>query len=112
MALRLRRIGYLLLALLWLAVMALPVLAALLAVRGELRIGRPHSGMTLFLVQEADFQGAGVMWTRRSPGGSHCSQTSLRYLLWEGQDPGANTDYCQCFDPATGQPDPSAACET
>lgn len=110
----LRRFAYLLVVLLWLLLISFPVVAFLLATQGQLQIGEPNrSGLRLFMVQERNSQGIGLQWTRPLSGSSDqasCSQTSLRYYLWEGSDQGENVDYCQCFDPQTGQVLPENSC--
>lgn len=102
-----RRGGYLLVVVVWLAVMACPVVSFLLAVRGQIQIGDdPASQLRVFLVQEDDAAGVGIQWTRRT-GGDHCSRTSLRYLTWAGRAEGSS--YCTCMDPVTGFSQPAGA---
>lgn len=99
MRLWLRRLGYLLLFLLWLLVISLPLLAVLLAIQKEIQIGDdPRSHLRVFLVQEQRSEGIGLEWRRRSDGGGRCSETTLAYLMWEGE--GMNTTYCQCYNEA------------
>jgi hypothetical protein len=109
----LRRLAYMLVVLLWLLLISFPVVAFLLATQGEIIIGEPdRSGLRLFMVQERQSQGGGLQWTRpqNGPAQAGCSQTSLRYYLWEGSDQGQNVDYCQCFDPQNGQALPENRC--
>lgn len=106
----LRRIAYLLVILLWLLLMLFPIVAFLLATQGQIEVGEPNrSGLRLFMVQDSDSQGIGLQWSR-AWAEAGCSQTSLRYFLWEGSAEGGNVDYCQCFDPQTGQSVPANSC--
>ncbi|MFZ0545946.1 MAG: hypothetical protein WAM60_10940 [Candidatus Promineifilaceae bacterium] len=112
-----RRVGYLLVILLWLILVSFPVVAFLLATNGEIQVGDSSSGVRLFLLQDPDNQGLVFQWSRpysRSGAAdesvSECTRTTLRYLLWEGDASGQNTDYCQCLDPETGQTLPVGAC--
>ena len=109
----LRRIAYLLVVLLWLLLISFPIVAFFLATQGQIQIGEPNrNGLRLFMVQERSSQGIGLQWSRAmaGPDQAGCSQTSLRYYLWEGSDQGENVDYCQCFDPQTEQPLPVNSC--
>ena len=77
--------------------MAFPLVAVLLATQGQIDVGEaPGNHLRLFLVQEQDAQGVGVEWTRRVGEPAGCAQTSVRYLLWEGE--GQGVTYCRCFD--------------
>ena len=93
----LRRLLYFFVVVVWLAVMSFPLVAAILAVRGEIQLGDdPRSHLRLFLVQERQAQGVGVEWTRPVSKRASCSQSSVSYLLWEGE--AENVVYCQCYD--------------
>ena len=97
----LRRAGCLGLALIWLAVLALPLLAVVIASNGQVRVGAQESAhLRLFLVQEEESNGLGIEWARAAAaeGGNRCWRTSVSYWLWEGQ--GENVTYCQCVDDA------------
>lgn len=107
--------GYLLIILLWLIFVTFPVVAFLLATQGEIELGDSSSGLRLFLLQDSDSQGLGFQWTRPYEAGGDvaaatCTRTTLRYILWQGDDSQQNTDYCQCFDAQTQEPLPSDAC--
>lgn len=113
----LKRASYLLLIVLWLILISFPIIAFFLATQGQIQIGDSSSGIRLFLLQELDNQGLGLQWTRpydnQESGGqedSECSQTSLRYFLWEGDGQSQNSDYCQCRDSQTQQLLPLDAC--
>jgi hypothetical protein len=104
----LRRLSYLAAALLWLLIMSLPLVAFLLAARGQILIGDQSAGhVRLFLLNDADEQGLGVEWVRSAsePG---CWRGRVTYFLWEGE--GQNAAFCQCADPETGAFVPAAAC--
>ena len=78
--------------------MAFPFVAFTLATNGELRIGN-ESYLRLFLVQETGANGVGFEWRRGLFQPEACLQTSVAYLMWEGESEGVT--YCQCFDPVT-----------
>lgn len=114
----LKRASYLLVIVLWLILISFPVVAFFLATQGQIQIGDSSSGIRLFLLQEIDNQGLGLQWTRPydnnqgegSLAGSECSQTSLRYFLWDGDGQSQNSDYCQCHDSQTQLLLPSDTC--
>jgi hypothetical protein len=91
-----RRVVYVLLALVWLLVMAFPVVAVVVATQGEIQLGEERAGrhLRLFLVQERDHQGLGLDWS--TPAEHMCRQGRIIYLMWQGQ--GENSRYCTCFD--------------
>lgn len=91
-----RRLVYAILALIWLVVMAFPVVAVVLATQGEIQIGEERAGrhLRLFLVQEREHQGVGLAWS--APTGEMCRQGRISYLMWEGEGEGSR--YCTCFD--------------
>ena len=93
----LRRLAYFLVFLVWLLIMLFPVVAFVLATQGEIMVGKETNSHTrLFLLQEEDTEGVGIEWTRRARESPGCAQTSLIYLMWEGE--GENATYCQCYD--------------
>lgn len=95
----LRRLAYFLIFLIWLLVMLFPVVAVVLATQGQIQIGREsESHLRLFLLQESGNEGIGIEWTRHVQEPPRCAQSSLIYLLWEGE--GENATYCQCYDEA------------
>ena len=107
----LRPMAYLVAILAWLFVMSLPVLAFLIATRGQIQLGADaQSNVRLFLVQEENVQGLGVEWSRRDSDSRDCARTTVKYLLWQGGGSGQNVEYCRCFDPATNQPQESRPC--
>lgn len=101
----LRRFIYLLITVAWLCVMSFPALAVILAVRGQLQVGDEMGHhLRIFALQEPDVQGIGVEWTRPMRRQPACSQTTVRYLLWQGE--GEDVAFCQCYDPLTNEPTP------
>jgi hypothetical protein len=78
--------------------MTFPVIAFVLAVRGEIQAGQSMgSHVRIFLLQEESVQGIGVEWTR--PAGSEsCYMTTVNYLLWKGGNSASNTSYCLCHE--------------
>ncbi|HSG18935.1 MAG TPA: hypothetical protein VLE70_21755 [Anaerolineae bacterium] len=110
----LRRIGYALIAIIWLVLMSLPILAFFLAARGELMIGDDQaSNIRLFMVNEDEATGIGFQRvTKANSEQDGCFHTSVNYLLWKGQDSGLNIDFCACHDPDTGYADSSRTCES
>lgn len=98
-----RRIGYALLALLWLVVMLTPCLAMALAARGELSWQRgPHTTDRVWLVMERNQRGLGysaerIVSDQRPADGPVCARTTVRYFLWAGSTAGQNTEYCECY---------------
>ncbi len=98
----LRRVVYLFVIVVWLAVMGLPILAFSLAGKGELHFGED---VRLFLVQEEDAEGVGIEWKRPLPPPSSCFRTTVTYIMWQGRTD--NTAYCQCYDLQTGSPLPA-----
>jgi len=93
--------------------MSLPILAFILAARGELMIGDVEaSNIRLFMVNEDEAKGIGLQRVQKMDSENDgCFQTSVKYLLWEGQDYGLNISFCACYDPDTGYADASGSCE-
>ncbi|MDX1664201.1 MAG: hypothetical protein R3272_10420 [Candidatus Promineifilaceae bacterium] len=82
---------------LWLLIMAFPLVAVVLATQGQIQVGDvPGNHVRLFLVQERGARGVGIEWTRPVQEPPGCAQTSLAYLMWEGE--GQSVTYCRCFD--------------
>ena len=95
----LRRFGYLLIIIIWLMIMCFPTFAFTLAMREQIQVGsNPRTHLRIFLVLEEDADGIGVEWARPLLG-NDCTQTSVIYLLWEGNGSDQNVSFCQCFDP-------------
>lgn len=97
----LKRLLYFLLVVAWLLLLALPALAFTLAARGEIVLGNdPQRQTRLFLLQERDVGGIGLVHSRPVAGGQsatrQCVETGVRYFLWEGE--GESTRSCQCYE--------------
>jgi hypothetical protein len=116
------RRGCLLGCLVWLVVMTLPLIALLLAVRGELAWRRgDFVEDRVWLVRTDDLPGeeaAGLAYasTRllpdpNAPAGRVCVRTRVTFLLWRGAS--ESFDYCECYQarpaPAEGY-DPLGSC--
>lgn len=91
----------------WLALMALPTLAFVLARNGQVQLGDSDGRhWRLFLLQEAGSEGLGLETARpvapplEAPGAA-CLRTEVAYWLWAGE--GQDVAYCQCADAATGE---------
>lgn len=103
-----RRLLYLFLVVIWLAIMLFPFLAAVLAIQGQIEVGgNGRSHVRLFLVQQPEAEGVGITWTRPLRAQSDCRQTSLVYIMWRGE--GENVSFCECETPE-GDPVIPATC--
>jgi hypothetical protein len=92
--------------------MALPILAVVLAVRGELMIGSDQgNNIRIFMASDDEVEGIGLQRVKESGSSPGCLQTSVSYLLWEGQSAGLNTAFCECYTPETGYVDTTRTCE-
>jgi hypothetical protein len=91
------RFVYLLILVIWLLVMSFPIVAAVLASRGQIEFGTEGSTnrVRLFLVQDREQEGVGLEWTRDIGDGS-CRQGRILYAMWKGS--GDNAQYCTCYD--------------
>ena len=84
----------------WIAVLSLPVLGLLLAVRGELS-WQPgeNRAYRLWLVMEKEERGLG--WeVRRAVSRSMesvCLQTTVGFWLWRGQGQQTGSSFCECY---------------
>lgn len=93
-----RRVAYASAVLIWLVVMTFPVIAFVLAARGEIQVGQSTSGhVRVFLLEEDSAQGIGIEWTRAA-GSESCYRTTVNYLLWKGGNAALNTAYCLCYE--------------
>jgi hypothetical protein len=107
-----RRLGYIAAVLIWLMIMCLPILAFVLAIRGELKLGdQEKSHIRVFMVQGDEQDGLGIEWSRRPDNSPDCLTSSVRYLLWDGDAEAFNVDYCQCFEKVEGQELYDASCQ-
>ena len=100
----LRRLAYVVVAIMFLIVMTLPIIAFALAARGELMIGSEQgSYLRLFMVNEDQAEGIGLQHVRQSAGADDCLQGSVRYFLWQGQSQSLDADYCTCPSAGIGK---------
>jgi len=103
----LRRVVYVIAAIVWLVLMTLPILAFILAARGEIMLGDDSgSNVRLFLVNEDELHGIGFQRANEINSGQECYHISVDYLLWEGDTSEQNIDFCTCYDPDTGYASP------
>lgn len=87
-----RRLVYLVLILIWLAIMIFPTVAFTLARRGEMNM----FGRRAFLLQTDTFAGVGFQWERNVRGEPACEQVVVVYVAWEGE--GEPAVSCACTD--------------
>ena len=89
-----KRVWYVLLTLLWLVGISFPFFAFALAGKGELQIGDENGRHArAFLLNTEEAEGVGFVWTGMN---GDCQESSLFYLLWEGE--AENGRYCQCVN--------------
>lgn len=95
-----KRVGCILALIVWFLLLLLPCGLFTLATQGEISVSQgslPGQQMRLWLIMEVDERGLGVSSTaaRQDDANNACLQTSVSYLLWQGQsDP---LVYCECF---------------
>ena len=70
------------------------------------------SNNRLFLVNNDEVEGIGFQRAHKAGTGPGCLNTSVKYLLWEGQSAGLNTSYCECYNLETGYVDTTQTCES
>jgi hypothetical protein len=93
-----RRLVYTLITLVWLLIMTFPAFAFVLAARGELQLGGSQSHVRFFMIQQPEAEGVAVEWIRPLRHHDHCSLTSVRYWLWQGE--GEPVSSCRCYTDA------------
>ena len=92
--------------------MLFPIIAFVLAIRGEFGVGDANeSGFRVFLLNDNNLQGIGIERRRRINSEDNCLQSTLNYLLWEGENDNLDITFCQCFEDDTGFADPSHECQ-
>lgn len=107
-----RRLAYVVITLLWLILMAFPIVAISLAFKGELRIGSIEAPkLRLFLVQENENQGIGLEWLTKDSDNAYCQEVKIRYLLWKVEAIQPNVNYCLCHGTSITQPASTGNCE-
>lgn len=96
---------------LWVILMCLPLMAFVLAVKGEVKLGnQAKSHVRIFMVQGEKEDGLGIEYSRRVTENAECFRSSIRYLLWNGEAEKVNADYCQCFAYQEGRMINSSPC--
>ncbi|MBK8025947.1 MAG: hypothetical protein IPK19_32330 [Chloroflexi bacterium] len=100
----LRRMGCILVLIVWFAVLLTPCLLLTLAIQGELRVatgGAPGQELRAWVIMEADTRGVGVSngVVRSSDAQTVCVETTITYVLWAGQEDGHT--YCECYQRAS-----------
>lgn len=97
----LRRIGCIILLILWFVVLLTPCLLLTLATQGEIRVstgGAPGQEVRVWVVMEAETRGLGVSTgtiSSQTPT-DICVETNINYLLWSGRE--APITYCDCYE--------------
>jgi len=81
------------LLLIWLAIMATPIVALTLASRGEISVGEVP-GIRLFLVSSEGSRGIGMQLTTMA--NQNCRRERIGFLMWKGATSGQATSYCSC----------------
>jgi hypothetical protein len=105
----LRRLGCGLLLAVWFAVLLVPLAFFVLAIQGDITIGRggdipspeQYPRLQVWLVNEIDFRGLGILTTdiSRPDEEDLCIQSDVRYLLWQGS--GEPATFCDCYTRST-----------
>lgn len=84
----------------WIAILSLPALGMLLAVRGELswQLGE-HRAYRVWVVTEQKERGLGWEVRHAVSGGVEqvCLQTTVGFWLWRGQGKQNGSIYCECY---------------
>jgi len=105
------RLVLILFVIIWLLVMSFPFVAFRLTTRDEITVGSSESShLRLFMVRADEEKGLGLEWTR-SLDASECFVTKVKYILWEGNQPGQNTSFCFCPDSGTNLAIDQPPCE-
>jgi serine/threonine protein kinase len=107
----LRRLGCLLILVVWLLLMASPCLIVTVLVQGEATFAlsdKPGHQVRIFKVQSDEARGIGfsIGTVQNESTDAACILTQVRFLLWQGRS--QPTNYCQCFTYISGEwwPDP------
>ena len=92
----LSRLVLILFVIIWLLVMSFPFVAFRLTTHDEISIGSSEgSHLRIFMIRADEQKGIGLEWSK-SLDSSECFATNVKYILWEGSEPGQNTDFCYC----------------
>jgi hypothetical protein len=90
--------------LLWMVVLLIPAFLFLLAIQGEVALwhsgdvpeGESHPLLQVKLLMEVETRGLNITSSNVvRQDDLTCMQTSVRYLLWQGE--GNNVSYCDCY---------------
>ena len=78
-------------------------LVATLGLQGEVRVPRGELGeLRLWMIREPGYEGLGRSSTRVVQGsersGQACLMTSIRFSLWEAEEPIKDLETCECFE--------------
>ena len=78
-------------------------LVVTLGLQGEVRVPRGELGeLRLWMIREPGYEGLGRSSTRIVQGsersGQACLVSSIRFLLWEADEPIEDLDYCECYE--------------
>lgn len=90
----------------WLAILSLPAVGLLLAVRGELSWHQgEHRDYRVWLVSEKEERGLGWEFRRAVSRSADrvCLQTTVAYWLWRGKGEQTGSSFCECYKQ---RPDP------
>ncbi len=89
-----KRLLYALLLVVWILAIAFPFFAFALAGKGELQAGDTNGRyIRTFLLDSDEAEGIGFVIAGMD---GDCQESSLFYLLWEGE--AENGRYCQCLN--------------
>ena len=86
----LKRLVYLVITAIWLAMMLFPLAAFRLSRRGQIQVGPTR----IFLVDEGRQEGVGFSTVRNIRGDVPCRRTTIRYVMWSGASDNAQS--CTC----------------
>ena len=78
-------------------------LVVTLGLQGEVRVSRGELGeLRLWMIREPGYQGLGRSSTRVVQGsersGRACLMTSIRFSLWEAEEPIEDLETCECYE--------------
>ncbi|MBI3762422.1 MAG: hypothetical protein HY260_11255 [Chloroflexi bacterium] len=103
----LRRLGCMGGAVLWLAILSLPLFVFILAIKGEMTWKRSEFVEDrIWLIRETENRGvaysaARVVSNREAAGGPICVRTRVKFFMWQGA--AQDAEFCECYS-APGTP--------
>jgi len=96
----LRRVGCIIVLVIWFAILLLPCFCIVLAAQGEIIISQgraPNQELRVWLIMEASERGIGISATSTHIGENSsalCVQTNINFILWSGSaEPTVYCDY-------------------